>query len=68
MMNNILTSGGLSTMSFSTICIFREYAPERSFPNQQNAMANFKPFECIVVCTMTGCINTDRSFINNLAF
>ena len=54
MMNNILTSGGLSKMSFSTICIFREYVHERSFPNQQNAMANFKPFECSVVCTMTG--------------
>ena len=24
-MNNILTSGSLNTMSFSTICIFREY-------------------------------------------
>ena len=54
MMNNILTSGGLSKMSFSTICIFRGYVHERSFPNQQNAMANFKPFECSVVCTMTG--------------
>ena len=25
-----------------------------SLANQQNAIANFKPFECSVVCTMTG--------------
>ena len=24
-MNNILTSGGFNTMSFSTICVFRKY-------------------------------------------
>ena len=51
--NNILTRGGLNTMSFSTICIFRD---ERLFANQQNAIANFKLLECIVVCTVTGCL------------
>ena len=45
MMNKILAGDDLNTMSFLTIHFFRKY--ESLFTNQQNAIASFKPFECI---------------------
>ena len=48
-MNNILTIGGLDAMSFLMIHIFRKYVTfaKKTFANQQNAIPNFEPFECI---------------------
>ena len=58
MMNNILTSGGLNTMSFSTICIFREYVTWRVVCLSTKCSHKFQTLW--VYC----CLYHDRSFIN----
>ena len=71
-MNNNLTSSGLNTVSFLTIHIFRKYVTYvRLLANQQNAITNFKPFQCIELLFLWWqVINKccDKFFINKPTF